>query len=67
MSISAVGGLLLLLMLVYLLHALTALPLWSYPGIVGGVLSLSGLLILFRGKNAAEKIAVVPQETGKTL
>ena len=66
MSIAAVGGLLLILMLVHLLHALTLLPLWGCYGLVGGVLLLAGLLVLFKGKQAAEEIAVVP-ETVETL
>jgi hypothetical protein len=64
--IAAVGGLLLLLMLVHLLHALTPILLWGCYGIVGGVLLLAGLLLLFRGKKTAEEIAVVP-ETVQTL
>src|SRR5215468_5150800 len=58
-GIAAVGGLLLLLMLVHLLHALTPIPLWGCYGIVGGVLLLAGLLFLYRGKKTAEEIAVV--------
>lgn len=66
-SISAVGGLLLILMLVHLLQALTGLPLWGCYGTVGGVLLLSGLLVLFKGKKVAEEIEVIPQETVETL
>ncbi|HKA52469.1 MAG TPA: phage holin family protein [Candidatus Binatia bacterium] len=65
-GIAAVGGLLLLLMLVHLLHALTPIPLWGCYGIVGGVLLLTGLLLLYSGKKTAEEIAVVP-ETVETL
>ena len=35
-GLAAIGGWLLILMLVHLLHALTALPLWACYGIVGG-------------------------------
>jgi hypothetical protein len=65
-SIAAVGGLLLILMLVHLLHALTSLPLWGCYGIVGGVLVLAGLFVLYTGKKAVEEIEVVP-ETVETL
>jgi len=65
-GIAAVGGLLLLLMLVHLLHALTPIPLWGCYGIVGGVLVLAGLLVLYSGKKAVEEIEVVP-ETVETL
>lgn len=67
LSISAVGGLFLLLMLVHLLHALTGVPLWGCYGIVGGVLLLAGIIVLYTGKKAAEEINVVPQETVETL
>lgn len=66
-SISVVGGILLILMLVHLLHVLTTLPLWGCYGLAGGVLLLSGLIVLFTGKKAAEDIEVVPQETVETL
>jgi hypothetical protein len=66
-AITAVGGLLLILMLVHLLQTLTGLPLWTCYGIVGGVLLLSGLIVLFTGKKTAEEIEVVPQETVETL
>jgi hypothetical protein len=65
-GIAAVGGLLLLLMLVHLLHALTPIPLWGCYGIVGGVLVLAGLLVLYSSKKAVEEIEVVP-ETVETL
>src|SRR5581483_10592956 len=66
-SVTAVGGVLLLLMLVHLLHALTDLPLWGCYGIVGGVLVVAGLIMLYTGKKAAEQIEVVPQETVETM
>jgi hypothetical protein len=66
-SISAVGGLLLILMFVHLLHVLTDLPLWGCYGIVGGVLLLAGLIVLYIGKKTAEEIKVVPEETLETL
>jgi hypothetical protein len=61
LGITVVGGLLSILMLVHLLHALTALPFWGCYGIVGGVLLLAGLSALFRGTKAAEEIEVVSQ------
>jgi putative superfamily III holin-X len=65
-GIAAVGGLLLIFMVVHLLHAITPLPLWGCYGIVGGVLLLSGFIVLYTGKKAAEEIGVVP-ETVETL
>jgi hypothetical protein len=66
-GIAAIGGILLILMLVHLLQALTELPIWGCYGIVGGVLVLSGLSFFFMGKKTAEDIEVVPQETVETL
>jgi hypothetical protein len=66
-GVTAVGGVLLLPMLVHLLHALTNLPLWGCYGIVGGVLVVAGLIILSTGKKTAEQIEVVPQETVETM
>jgi Putative Actinobacterial Holin-X, holin superfamily III len=65
-GVAAIGGLLVILMLVHLLHALTPIPLWGCYGIGGGGLVLAGFLLLFRGKKTAEDIAVVPQ-TVETL
>jgi len=65
-GVAAFGGLFLLFMVVYLLHALTPLPLWGCYGAVGGMLLLAGFILLFRGKKAAEEIAVLP-ETVETL
>ncbi|MEW6297762.1 MAG: phage holin family protein [Thermodesulfobacteriota bacterium] len=66
-GVAAVGGLLLILMLVHLLQALTDLPLWGCYGIVGGLLTGVGLALLYAGKKEAEDIHVIPQQTVETL
>lgn len=66
-GVTAVGGLLLILMLVHLLRALTDIPLWGCYGIVGGVLLVIGIVLLVMGKQTAEKIDVVPPQTVETL
>lgn len=66
-GIAAVGGILLILMLVHLLHMYTALPLWGCYGIVGGVLVLLSLIFLYSGKRTAKEIDVIPPETVETL
>ena len=48
-GVAAVGGLLLILMLVHMLEAYTALPLWGCYGIVGGVLGLLGVVLFAAG------------------
>ena len=63
-GIAVVGGFLLLFMLVYLLAALTTIPLWGCFGIVGIVLLGVGLIFLSRGKHTAEEIdASLPKTT----
>ena len=66
-GIAAVGGFLLLFMLVYLLAALTTIPLWGCFGIVGIVLLGVGLVLLYRGKQAAEQIDASLPKTATTL
>jgi hypothetical protein len=66
-GIAAVGGLLLILMIVHLLDALTSIPLWGCYGIVGAILLIAGLISLSHGKTTAEQIDVVPPQTATTL
>jgi len=66
-GIAVIGGLLLIIMLVHLLHAFTRLPLWACYGIVGGMLSVFGGVWLHRGKEKIAHIEMVPQQTIKTL
>jgi hypothetical protein len=66
-GIAAIGGLLLILMLVHLLNALAGLPLWACYGIVGGVLAIVGIVMLLHAKNKMSNIAVVPHQTVDTM
>lgn len=66
-GVAAVGGLLLILMLVHLLNALTPIPLWGSYGIVGAVLLLIGLILLMSGKHSAEQIDADLPKTAATL
>ena len=63
----AVGGLLLILMLVHLLQALTNLPLWACYGIVGGAIAGTGGWLLMKAKTTVEHIHVVPIRTVQTM
>src|SRR5262245_66670298 len=47
-GIGAVGGLLLIIMLVHLLRALTEWPLWLCYGTVGGICLVVGAAMLYR-------------------
>jgi|SRR5579884_173707 len=66
-ALAAVGSLLLILMLVHLLQALTDLPLWACYGIVGGLLVGGGVALLFRAKERAGAIHVLPIRTFETM
>jgi Putative Actinobacterial Holin-X, holin superfamily III len=66
-GIAAIGGWLLILMLVHLLHALTALPLWACYGIVGGLFAVGGIVLLVLGKNSLARLHLVPQKTVETM
>jgi hypothetical protein len=66
-GIAAVGGLLLILMLVHLLHALAALPLWVCYGIVGGLCAAGGIMLLVVGKNKLASVHLAPQEAVGTM
>jgi hypothetical protein len=66
-GLAAVGGLLLIVMLVHLLNALTGLPLWMCYGIVGGVCAIVGIVLLYRAKNQMSRIDMVPPQTVETV
>jgi hypothetical protein len=63
----SLGGIFLCLMLVFLLQWLTELPLWGCFGIVGGLFTLLGAIMIYAGKNQAESIHFVPQQTVETM
>jgi uncharacterized membrane protein len=66
-GIVAIGGLLLIVMLVHLLNALTEWPLWLCYGIIGGVCAIAGVVLLYRGKQHISQIDMVPQQTVETM
>jgi hypothetical protein len=67
-GISAVGGLLLVAMVVHLLHAYTEMPLWGCYGLVGGVLVGSGAMLLYLGgRRAADAHLLSPPQTTEAL
>jgi Putative Actinobacterial Holin-X, holin superfamily III len=66
-GLAAIGGWLLILMLVHLVHAFTALPLWACYGIVGGLFAVGGIVLLVLGKNKLARIHLIPQKTVETI
>jgi uncharacterized membrane protein len=66
-AVTAIGGLLLVLMLVHGLNALTGWPLWTCYAIVGAIFVLVGLMMLYRGKSRMMQIELVPPQTVETM
>jgi hypothetical protein len=66
-GVAAIGGWLLILMLVHLLQALTALPLWACYGTVGGLCAVVGGVLLMLGKQKLARLHLVPQDTAETM
>jgi Putative Actinobacterial Holin-X, holin superfamily III len=66
-GVAAIGGLLLILMLVHLLNALAGLPLWACYGIVGGLFLIMGGVLLLIAKNTIARIDVMPPQTVETM
>jgi len=72
---AALGGILLSLMLVYLLHWLTdplrsdpaSIPLWGCFGIVGGVFLALGAALLWTGYSKFESFNPLPDETAQSV
>jgi hypothetical protein len=62
-ALGIVGILFLLLMLVHGLQEWTVLPLWACYGVVGGVLSASGLALVFRAQSVAGTVQAIPRRT----
>jgi len=66
-GVAALGGLLLILMLVHLLQALAELPLWACYGMVGGLFVLVGGVLLLSAQHTIARIHVVPPHTVDTM
>jgi hypothetical protein len=66
-GLAAIGGLLLIVMLVHVLNAFAGLPLWSCYAIVGGVCAIMGIVLLYKGKYRLAQIDMIPQQTVETM
>jgi hypothetical protein len=58
-----IGSILLALTLVYLLQELSGIDLWICYAIIGGLITLTGVIILLAGKKRAARTSLVPAET----
>ena len=66
-AILAVGVLFLVLLVVDLLHEELQLKMWQSYGIVGGILTLAGVVLLLLARARVSAISFVPKQTVETL
>lgn len=66
-GLAAVGGIMLTLMIVYLLHEVAGLSLWLSYLIVGAVLGGVGAFLLMQGINRMKQVDPIPRETVETV
>jgi len=68
-GVAALGGLMLTFMVVHLITWVSnnAIPLWVSYAIVGGVLAVTGAVLVFTGTRRAEDIHLVPPQTAQTM
>jgi cytochrome bd-type quinol oxidase subunit 1 len=74
-TVAFVGGLLLCLMLVFLLHWLTmpsnndpaSLPLWACFGLVGAVITGGGAILIYLGRQKFAAFNPLPEETAQGI
>lgn len=67
LAVAQVGGILISLMLVYVLHELANLSLWSSYGIVGGVIAAAGLLAVVNGIQKFKSVESLSKETAEII
>jgi hypothetical protein len=66
-AVLAVGGLFLCLTVAAAFHEGVGLPWWASFLIVGGVLAITGAVLLFFGRRKAAQVNVVPPQTAETM
>jgi hypothetical protein len=66
-AVLALGGVLLCVTVVCVLHEVALLPWWASFLIVGGVLAVLGAVLYYTGRNKAAQVHVVPPQTAETL
>lgn len=66
-GVAALGALLLIFMLVFLLNEEADLKVWHSFGIVGGLLFILGAGLFFLGRARASEIHLVPPQTAQTM
>jgi len=66
-AVVGLGGVLLTLMLVHVLHEEVQMKLWLSYLIVGGVLAIAGATLLLFARAKASEISLMPKQTVETL
>jgi hypothetical protein len=66
-AVLALGGFFLCVTIVCVLAEVAHLPWWAAFLIVGGVLTVFGLVLYFTGRNRAAQVNVIPPQTAETM
>ena len=66
-ALALVGGLLLVFMLVHLINALTELPLWACYGIVAGLFTAMGIMLVTFGVKGLKQLHIIPARAIRTV
>ena len=66
-AIMGMSGLLFMIMLVYLLHAMSELPLWSCYALIGAAMALVGWMLLSTGSRRLRAVSLMPIKTIETM
>ena len=66
-AVLALGGVLLGIAVVCVLHEVALLPWWVSFLLVGGVLAVLGAVMYYTGRNKAAQVHVVPPQTAETM
>ena len=66
-AILGMSGLLFMIMLVYLLHAVSELPLWTCYAVIGGSMALVGWMLLNSGTRRLREVSLMPNKTIETM
>ena len=66
-AVLALGGVLLGIAVVCVLHEVALLPWWASFLLVGGVLAVLGAVMYYTGRNKAAEVHVIPPQTAETM
>jgi hypothetical protein len=64
---AGIGGILLLIMLVQVLHEFAGLPLWASYGVIGFILLVVGSALLVKGKYSLQTFSAMPRKSLRSM